>query len=88
MAINRVIGRRPVIAVGNSDGDRQMLEWSAAGPGPRLAIYIHHDDAGREVAYDRGDKLAALDEGLAEAAAKDWLVVSMKSDWATIFPPQ
>ena len=88
VAINRVIGRRPIIAVGNSDGDRQMLEWTAAGSGPRLAIYIHHDDAAREVAYDRGDKLAALDKGLDEAAARSWLLVSMKNDWKTIFPPQ
>jgi phosphoglycolate phosphatase-like HAD superfamily hydrolase len=86
VGINRFIGKRPIVAVGNSDGDREMLEYSDAGPGPRLAVYIHHDDAAREAAYDRGDKLAALDTGWNEAIAKGWLVISMKNDWNTIFP--
>jgi hypothetical protein len=88
IGINRFIGRRPVIAVGNSDGDRQMLEYTAAGDGPRLAVYIHHDDAEREYAHDRGDKLAALDKGLDEAKAKGWILVSMKDDWKQIFRVQ
>ena len=86
VAINRFIGRRPVIAVGNSDGDLQMLQYTAAGSGPRLAVYIHHDDAVREYAYDRADKLAKLDKGLDEAVAKGWPLVSMKDDWNRIFP--
>jgi len=86
VGINRFIGRRPIIAVGNSDGDREMLEYTAAGPGARLAVYIHHDDAEREYAYDRTDKLAKLDKGWDEAVAKGWLVVSMKDDWKQIFP--
>ncbi len=81
------IGRRPVMAFGNSDGDRQMLEWTASGPGPRFALIVHHDDATREWAYDRTDALAKLDQAWDEAIAKGWTVVSMKDDWRTIFPP-
>lgn len=87
VGIHRFIGRRPVLAIGNSDGDLEMLRYTMAGAGPRLAIYIHHDDAEREYAYDRSDKLAKLDRGLDEATAEDWLIVSMKRDWAAIFPP-
>lgn len=86
VGINRFIGRRPIMAVGNSDGDLQMLEYTAAGSGPRLAVYIHHDDATREYAYDRNDRLAKLDEGLNRAAAEGWPVVSMKDDWKVVFP--
>ena len=88
VGINQYIGRRPIAAFGNSDGDLQMLEWTAAGPGPRLMLLVHHTDAVREYAYDRQDKLARLDKALDEAEAKGWIVVDMKNDWKTIFPPQ
>jgi len=86
VGINEHIGRRPVMAFGNSDGDLQMLEWTAGGSGARFCLYVHHDDAAREYAYDREDSLARLDKGLDEAAAKGWTVVSMKNDWKTIHP--
>ena len=88
VGINQYIGRRPIAAFGNSDGDLQMLEWTAAGPGPRLMLLVHHTDAVREYAYDRLDKLARLDKALDEAEAKGWIIVDMKNDWKTIFPPQ
>jgi phosphoserine phosphatase len=87
VGINQYIGRRPIAAFGNSDGDLQMLEWTAAGPGPRLMLLVHHTDAVREYAYDRQDKLARLDKALDEAEAKGWIIVDMKNDWKTIFPP-
>lgn len=86
VGINEHIGRRPIAAFGNSDGDLQMLQWTAAGLGPRFCLYVHHDDAEREYAYDRQDALARLDQGLDEAAAKGWTVVSIKKDWKTVFP--
>jgi len=86
VGINQHIGRRPIAAFGNSDGDLQMLQWTAAGPGARFCLYVHHDDGEREYAYDRKDTLARLDQGLDEAAAKGWTVVSMKNDWKQIFP--
>jgi len=79
------IGRRPICAFGNSDGDLQMLQYTGAGSGARFCLYVHHDDAEREYAYDRKDPLAKLDLGLDEAAAKGWTVVSMKNDWKQIF---
>jgi len=85
LGIERFIGRRPIIAFGNSDGDVQMLEWTTAGAGARLAVYIHHDDGERETAYDRTALFGKLDRGLDEAAARGWLVVSMKNDWKRIF---
>jgi haloacid dehalogenase-like hydrolase len=87
IGINSHIGRRPICAFGNSDGDLQMLQYTGAGSGARFCLYVHHDDAEREYAYDRKDPLARLDKGLDEAAAKGWTVVSMKDDWKTIFPP-
>ena len=86
VGINQHIGRRPVMAFGNSDGDLQMLQYTGAGSGPRFCLYVHHDDAEREYAYDRQDQLARLDKGLDEAAAKGWTVVSMKNDWKQVFP--
>lgn len=87
VAINHIIGRRPVFAAGNSDGDLQMLQYTAAGIGPRFALYVHHTDDVREVAYDRTSPIGKLDKGLDEAAARGWTVVSMKDDWKTIFKP-
>ncbi len=86
VAINQHIGRRPVMAFGNSDGDLQMLQYTSAGSGARFCLYVHHDDAEREYAYDRQDRLAKLDQGLDEAAAKGWTVASMKHDWKQVFP--
>jgi hypothetical protein len=85
VGIHRHIGRRPIAAFGNSDGDLQMLQWTAAGSGPRFCLYLHHTDAVREWAYDRGSKIGALDKGLDEARAGGWTVVSMKDDWKAIF---
>ena len=86
IAIQSRIGRRPIAAFGNSDGDLQMLQWTMAGSGPRFALFVHHDDAVREFAYDRTDKLQQFDKGWDEATAKGWTVVSMKNDWKTVFP--
>jgi phosphoglycolate phosphatase-like HAD superfamily hydrolase len=88
VAIQKFIGRRPLAAFGNSDGDLQMLEWTAAGPGRRFCLYVHHTDAEREWAYDRQSSIGRLDKGLAEAKLRGWTVVSMKDDWKTIFPCQ
>lgn len=86
VGIQRHIGRRPVMAFGNSDGDFQMLQYTAAGSGPRFCLYVHHTDAEREWAYDRRSHIGKLDKGLDEAKAKDWTIVSMKDDWKTIYP--
>lgn len=86
IGIQKQIGRRPIAAFGNSDGDLQMLQWTAAGPGARFCLYVHHDDAVREFAYDRKSHIGRLDKGLDEAAVNGWTVVSMKNDWKTIFP--
>jgi hypothetical protein len=85
VGINEHIGRRPIAAFGNSDGDLQMLQWTAAGSGPRFCLYVHHTDAEREFAYDHPSHIGQLDKGLDEAKAKAWTVVSMKDDWKTIF---
>jgi len=86
VGIQKFIGRRPVAAFGNSDGDQQMLEWTAAGPGARLMLLVHHTDAVREYAYDRQSSIGTLNKALDEANAKGWVVVDMKRDWKTIFP--
>jgi len=86
VAIQKHIGRRPLAAFGNSDGDLQMLQWTHAGQGPRFCMFIHHTDAQREWAYDRASSIGKLDKGLDEAAAKGWTIVDMQRDWATIFP--
>ena len=88
VGINRFIGRRPIFAFGNSDGDLQMLQWTVAGTGARFAGIVHHTDAEREYAYDRQSKVGKLDKALDEAAAKGWSVVDMKQDWKTVFPPE
>jgi len=86
VAIQLHIGRRPIAAFGNSDGDLQMLQWTAAGPGARLCAYIHHTDAEREWAYDRQSSIGRLDKGLDEAAARGWVIVDMKRDWKRVYP--
>jgi phosphoglycolate phosphatase-like HAD superfamily hydrolase len=88
VGINQYIGRRPIAAFGNSDGDQQMLEYTTGGSGARLALLVHHTDAEREYAYDRTSSVGRLDKALDEAHAKGWIVVDMKNDWKTIFPPQ
>lgn len=85
--INLQIGRRPILAFGNSDGDLQMLEYTAGGAGPRLMLLVHHDDAEREYAYDRTARVGRLDKALDAAGRRGWTVVSMKNDWRSIFPP-
>jgi hypothetical protein len=87
VGIQKFIGRRPILAFGNSDGDQQMLEWTAAGSGARFMGLVHHTDGEREWAYDRKSHIGQLDKALDEALAKGWTVVSMKDDWKTIFPP-
>jgi hypothetical protein len=86
VGINRFIGRRPIFAFGNSDGDLQMLQWTMAGQGSRFAGLIHHTDAEREYAYDRESKVGKLDKALDEANAKGWAIVDMKRDWKAVFP--
>ncbi len=86
VGIQRHIGRRPIAAFGNSDGDLQMLQWTAAGSGPRFCLYVHHTDAEREWAYDRKSHIGQFDKGLDEAAAKGWTVMDMKADWNKIYP--
>jgi len=86
--IYRAIGRRPIAAFGNSDGDLQMLQFTATGGGRRLMLLVHHDDAEREYAYDRQSHVGRLDKALDAAKDGDWIVVSMKSDWKRIFPFQ
>lgn len=88
VSINLHVGRRPIAAFGNSDGDLQMLQWTDAGDGPSLAVYIHHTDADREWAYDRESAVGRLDKGLTEAAEHGWLVVDMANDWSVIYPFQ
>ncbi|WP_286996447.1 HAD family hydrolase [Haliea sp.] len=86
VGINSHIGRRPLLASGNSDGDLQMLQYTAAGAGPRLMLYLHHTDAEREWAYDRESSIGRLDQGLDEARTKGWTVIDMKADWKVVFP--
>ncbi len=86
VAIHQYIGRRPIFAAGNSDGDFQMLEWTTTGDGPRFALLVHHDDADREYAYDRESHFGKLAKGLDEGPARGWTIVSMKNDWAAIYP--
>ncbi len=86
VGIQHHIGQRPIMAVGNSDGDFQMLEWTTAGDGARLGVIIHHNDADREWAYDRGSHIGGLERGLDEAGQRGWLLVNMKNDWNRIYP--
>ncbi|MFC5271186.1 HAD family hydrolase [Adhaeribacter terreus] len=84
--INLHIGRRPVLACGNSDGDLNMLQYTAGSATPNLVILIHHDDSEREMAYEKHPVMGELKEGLTEAKARNWILVSMKNDWKKVFP--
>jgi hypothetical protein len=84
--IQTFLGRRPIAAFGNSDGDQQVLQWTTAGSGARFGLIVHHTDAEREWAYDRTSHIGKLDKAWDEAKAKGWTVVSMKDDWAVIYP--
>lgn len=86
VGINQFIGRRPVFAFGNSDGDQQMLEWTAAGGGARFMGLVHHTDAVREYAYDRPSPVGQLDKAWDEALRRGWTIVDMKNDWRVIYP--
>jgi len=86
VGIQRHIGRRPIAAFGNSDGDFQMLEWTTSGKGARLGLIVHHTDAEREYAYDRGSHIGKLEKGLDSAKEKGWIISDMKSDWNVIYP--
>jgi phosphoserine phosphatase len=86
VGIQRHIGRRPIMAFGNSDGDFQMLEWTTSGEGLRFGLIVHHDDVEREWAYDRESHIGKLDKGLDEGAKRGWTILSMKGAWGTVFP--
>ncbi len=86
VGINRFLGRRPLAAFGNSDGDFEMLEWVTAGDGPRLGMLLHHTDAAREYAYDRESSVGRLARGLDEGPARGWTIIDMAKDWARVFP--
>ena len=88
VGIHKFVGRRPIAAFGNSDGDFQMLEWTTAGDGARLGVLIHHTDDEREWAYDRDSHVGRLDRGLDEAAERGWVVVDMKDDWKEVYADQ
>jgi len=85
-SIDSIIGRRPILAFGNSDGDLQMLQWTMAGKGLRFAGLVHHTDAQREWAYDRQSKVGRLDKALDTAKSKEWVVVDMAKEWKRIYP--
>jgi phosphoglycolate phosphatase-like HAD superfamily hydrolase len=86
VGIHQFIGKRPIAAFGNSDGDLEMLQWTGGGKGKKLMVYIHHTDAEREWAYDRDSHIGRLSEGLDEAREKGWIIVDMKNDWNQIYP--
>ncbi len=88
IGINQFIGRRPIAAFGNSDGDMQMLQWTAAGNGKRLMLLVHHTDAQREYAYDRDSHIGKLDKALDAAQKNGWTVVDMQKDWKVIYPAE
>jgi hypothetical protein len=88
VGIHQVIGRRPIIAFGNSDGDLEMLEWTTVAPGKRLGVVVHHTDAAREWAYDRDSRIGHAARILDEAGERGWLVVDMKRDWRVVYPFQ
>jgi phosphoserine phosphatase len=87
VAIHKFIGKRPIAAFGNSDGDFEMLQWTTSAPGPRLGVIVRHDDATREFAYDRASPVGRLARALDEAPQRGWTVVSIRDDWKTVYPP-
>lgn len=86
VAINHHIGKRPIFAGGNSDGDFEMLEWTTSGDGPSFGLYVHHTDSDREWAYDREGHIGVLNRGLDEGADRGWSFADMATDWAVIYP--
>ncbi len=86
VGIQQMIGRRPLMAFGNSDGDLQMLQWATGGKGPHFGLIVHHTDGAREFAYDRQSSIGKLDKALDEASSRHWTVVDMKTEWKTVFP--
>jgi hypothetical protein len=86
VGIEQIIGRRPTMAFGNSDGDFQMLEWTTSGKGARFGLIVHHTDADREWAYDRTSPIGQLVRGLDEGPKRGWTIVDMKADWKVIYP--
>jgi hypothetical protein len=86
VGISKFIGRRPVMAFGNSDGDYEMLVWTTSGPGPRFGLVVHHTDAAREWAYDRESHVGRLAKALDEAPGRGWVIADMKRDWKVIYP--
>jgi hypothetical protein len=86
IGINKFIGRKPVFASGNSDGDLQMMQWTDSNKYPSFQLYLHHTDSEREWAYDRESHIGRLDKGLDEAGEKDWTVIDMKNDWKVVYP--
>ncbi|MFO1023068.1 MAG: HAD family hydrolase [Planctomycetales bacterium] len=87
VGIQKFIGRRPIAAFGNSDGDYEMLRWTTSAQGSRLGVIVHHTDANREYAYDRKSTFGRLDRALNEADQRHWIVIDMQRDWKTIYPP-
>jgi phosphoserine phosphatase len=87
VGIHKFIGKRPIAAFGNSDGDFEMLEWTTSAPGARLGLIVHHDDAEREFAYDRQSAVGRLDRGLDEGPRRGWTLVSVRNDWRAVYPP-
>jgi hypothetical protein len=85
VGIHKFIGRRPIAAFGNSDGDFEMIEWTTSAPGARLGVIVHHDDAQREFAYDRASHIGKLVRGLDEGPARGWTTVSVKNDWKQVY---
>lgn len=86
IGINQHIGKRPIFASGNSDGDFEMLEWVTSGDGARFGLILHHTDVDREYAYDRESHVGRLDKALDQAADRGWTVIDMKNDWKEVFP--
>jgi len=86
VGINKFIGRKPIFCSGNSDGDLQMMQWTASGDGKRFMIYLHHTDSVREWAYDRNSSVGRLDKGLDAARENGWTVINMKDDWKVVYP--
>lgn len=86
VGIQSHIGKRPIASFGNSDGDYQMLQWATTGPGRTLGMIVHHDDAEREFAYDRDSHFGKLDKAMNDAPTEGWFLISMKNDWAKVFP--